>query len=273
MTEPIKIIVKSSGDIKIHTFISSYEDNNIANATHIIESKNILVIIDGQFLTPFAKEFRAYADSINKPIDRLYISHRHPDHWFGVCDAFDDVALYTLSETLNFIQEHGEESRKDHIPKLGADLVPKKVVVPENIVMPGVEIIDGVTYVFDRIVDTEIDYLLTIKLPELKTYIVQDLIYSGTHLYLTKDMDHWIQVLSEMLVSDYDLFLAGHGLPADKNEVVENVKYLTAAKKAISQGKKNDTFKDFMLTRFPSRECPGIFDIYIPRLFDGASPF
>ena len=34
-----------------------------------------------------------------------------------------------------------------------------------------------------------------------------------------------------------------------------------------------DAFKGFMLQRYPERRCPGIFDIYLPRLFGGASDY
>jgi glyoxylase-like metal-dependent hydrolase (beta-lactamase superfamily II) len=274
LADPIKILVKQVGDVRIHTFISSYEDDNIANATHIIESEHVLVLIDGQFLAPYAKLFREYACSLGKPIDRIYLSHRHPDHWFGLGAAFSDCAnvMYALPETIEFIKENGEQSRQDHAAKLGSNL-PDQIVVPENVAKPGLETIDGINYVFDRVIDTEIDYLLTIRLPELGVYITQDLIYSGTHLYLTKDMDHWISILGEMLLSPYELFLPGHGLPADKNEVARNVEYLAAANQALVNGLKNDDFKNFLLQRYPERKCTGIFDIYIPRLFDGASQF
>ncbi len=272
ITNPIKILVKREGDVCIHTFISSYEGNNIANATHIIESKNTLVVVDGQFLRPYAKKFREYADSLGKPIERLYLSHRHPDHWFGLGDAFSDVEIYALPETIEFLEKHGEQSREDHMGKLG-NLAPEKVVIPRNPVSAGLEIIDGVKYVIDRVVDTEIDYALTLKLPDLGVYIVQDLLYSGTHLYVTKYIDHWVEILEDMLTSDYDIFMPGHGFPADKKEVTENVKYLTAAKQAIADGLKDGAYKEFMLKRFPNRECPAIFDIYIPRLFDGASEY
>ncbi|HVT89522.1 MAG TPA: TIM barrel protein [Tepidisphaeraceae bacterium] len=271
LPDPI-ITVRQAGDVRIHTFISSFEDNNIANATHIIESQNSLVLVDGQFLVPYARKFREYADSLQKPIDRLYLSHRHPDHWFGLGTAFGDIDIYALHETKSFIEEHGEDSRKDHLAKMG-NLAPDKIVVPQNLVRPGVETIDGVKYVFSRVTDTEIDFLLTIGLPEIGVYIAQDLIYSGTHLYLTKDMEHWIQILEQLSQSNYELFMPGHGFPADKNEVAENIKYLSAAKQALRNGLTNAAFKEFMLQRFPKRECPGIFDIYLPRLFDGASQF
>lgn len=271
VSDPIAMVVKRSGDVRIHTFVASFAYNNIANATHIIETKNQLVLVDGQFLVPYARAFRDYADSLGKPIERLYLSHRHPDHWFGLGAAFTDVTVYALPETIGFIQEHGEESRSDHW-KLG-DLVPDRIVVPKEAVSPGEETIDGVRYLFDRVTDTEIDFDLTVRLPELGVYFAQDLIYSGTHLYLTQHLDHWISVLQEMLASDYELFMPGHGLPADKNEVARNIEYLSAAQQAVGDGLAGDAFKQFLLQRYPDRKCPGIFDIYLPRLFGGASDY
>jgi glyoxylase-like metal-dependent hydrolase (beta-lactamase superfamily II) len=271
MSDPIIMVVKQTADVRIHTFIASFEDDNIANATHIVETKNQLVLIDAQFLVPYAKAFRDYADSLGKPIKRLYLSHRHPDHWFGLGAAFGDIAVYALPETIGFIHDHGEDSRSDHW-KLG-DLVPDSIVVPGHAVSPGDEKIDGVRYAFDRVTDNEIDFSLAIRLPELGVYFAQDLIYSGTHLYLTKHMDHWIRILQDMLVSDCDLFMPGHGLPADKNEVARNIEYLAAARQAVGDGLAGDAFKAFMLKRYPERRCPGIFDIYMPRLFGGSSDY
>jgi glyoxylase-like metal-dependent hydrolase (beta-lactamase superfamily II) len=271
LTDPIIMVAKRAGDVTIHTFVSSFADNNIANATHIIESRSSLVLIDGQFLAPYARRFREYADSLGKPIERLYLSHRHPDHWFGLGTAFRDVPVFALAETVEFIKQHGEDSRADHW-KLG-DLGPAAIAVPDRVVGPGEETIDGVRYVFDRVTETEIDFHLTIGLPDLGVYVCQDLVYSGTHLYLTSNLRHWITVLAELLTSDYDLFMPGHGLPADRNEVARNIEYLSAAGHAVANGLTNDAFKAFMLQRYPERRCPGIFDIYLPRLFGGAASY
>jgi len=265
------IIVKAFGEVRIHTFVSAFTGDNIANATHIIESPNKLVLVDAQFLTIYARKFREYADHLKKPIERLYVSHRHPDHWFGLADAFADVPIYALSETKTFIETNGEASRLDHW-KMG-DLAPAKTVAPQYVVSPGNETIDGVKYVFSEVVNTEIDFLLTIGLPDLGVFILQDLIYSGTHLYLTKYMGNWIEVLETLLASSYELFLPGHGFPADKNEVARNIEYLAAAREAVGEGLVADAFRDFMIQRYPERRCPGIFDIYLPRLFGNAQDY
>jgi glyoxylase-like metal-dependent hydrolase (beta-lactamase superfamily II) len=272
LSDPIILVAKRSGDVRIHSFISSFTGDNIANATHIIESANKLVLVDGQFLAPYAAKFRQYADSLGKPIERLFLSHRHPDHWFGLSPAFSDVPIYALAETADFLKEHGADSIADHW-KLGSfapEAPPIAQALPE---LPSEETIDGITYLFAQVEHTEIDFHLTIRLPALGVYFAQDLIYSGTHLYLTQDMDHWIKVLGEMLLEDYDLFMPGHGLPADKNEVARNIEYLTAASQAAASGLTNDAFKAFMLQRYPERRCPGIFDIYMPRLFGGAASY
>src|ERR1035441_2654996 len=137
VSDPIIMVAKQTGDVRIHTFVSSFAYGNIANATHIIETKNQLVLVDGQFLVPYARAFRDYADSLGKPIERLYLSHRHPDHWFGLGTAFADIAIYAFPEIIDFVKEHGEDSRKDHLQKLG-NLAPDKIVVPQNVASPGV---------------------------------------------------------------------------------------------------------------------------------------
>lgn len=288
LPEPI-IVVRRAGALRIHSFVATFTENNIANATHIIESKSKLVLVDGQFLASYARQFRDYANGLvkdlGKPIDRLYLSHRHPDHWFGLGTGFEDVAVYALRETIDFLKQHGDASREDHLKAMG-DEAPGKVVIPGHAVRPdeknSAETIDGVRYVFCRVTDTEIDFHLTISLPEVGVYIAQDLIYSGTHLYLpsaptvqdaTKKMAHWIQVLGELLKSDYELFMPGHGFPADKTEVAKNIEYLAAAKQAIESGLTKYDFKSFLLQRYPERKCAGIFTTYLPRLFDGARDF
>ena len=292
--------IERRGDVSIHTFVSSLTDTDIANATHIIESENQLVLVDGQFLAFYAKEFRAYAARLNKPIKRLYLSHRHPDHWFGLGTEstrkpqipysepqllFADIDIYALHETIEFLKVHGQESIHDHQGKLG-DQAPKHLVIPKNVASPGPETIDGVKYVFRNVTNTEIDFHLTIELPEIGVCILQDLIYSKTHLYLrkptdctcaadlTKDIGNWIKVLQEFVsLGRYDLFLAGHGFPATEEEVLWNIAYLSTAKQAIDQGKSKYDFKKFMLDSYPERKCPKIFDIYLPRLFDNARDY
>jgi len=209
-------VVKQVGDVKVHTFISP--SMFLTNATHIIEGPKELILIDGQFVVPFAMGFRGYADSLGKPINRVYLSHEHVDHWFGISAAFGDVPIYALPETIAFLEANGEAIRKDRQAVFGP-FVPDKVVIPSHTAKPGKEVIDGIT--FDVVVhtDAEVSTQLAVILPDLGIYVTQDLIYSGVHMYIHKNIDGWVKNLEALKASSYELFLPGHGEPADKKVI------------------------------------------------------
>lgn len=264
LPEPRVQVVKEIGDVKVHTFVS--HEMFLANATHIIEGPNELVVVDGQFVVPYALQFRGYVDSLGKPINRVYLSHAHIDHYFGLGAAFDDVDVYALPETIAFLEQSGEEIRKARAEVYGG-FVPDKLVIPGHTVSAGTEVIDGVTYEHVVYNDAETDFQLAIKLPELGVFITQDIIYSGAHIYLTEGLDNWITILQEIGESEYEVFLPGHGMPADKNEIKNNINYLQTAQRALAEASDAEAFKATMLGAFPDRDVAAIFDIYLPLLF------
>jgi len=89
--------VTQNKDVKVHTYMSPTA--MFANTSHIIELKNELIIVDGQFFAPYALELKKLTDSLGKPVTRFYISHDHPDHFIGFGDAFPNVKVYALAET------------------------------------------------------------------------------------------------------------------------------------------------------------------------------
>ncbi len=262
--EPKYIVPFDNGKVKIHTFISP--EIFLANATHIIESPNFLVMIDSQLAVPFAKKFRMYADGLGKPIKRLYISHAHVDHFFGIGAAFQDIEVYALPQTIEYIGKSGEGERVA-LAAVHGEFVPDKIVIPGNFASAGEETIDGVRYIFRVSTNAEADYQLSIELPDLGVYIVQDLIYSGLHLYITQNMDNWVRELENVKKSNCNLFLAGHGEPAGMEEVSNNIEYLLTAQKAFMKKSGPEIFKETLLKAFPDRGGAGIFDFYLPRLF------
>ena len=171
------------------------------------------MIVDGQFRAPYARQFRAYVDRLKKKIERVYLSHRHPDHWYGIPVAFSDQTIYALPSTIQWVNDNGKRSFEDHVNALKQQIGEQEAnkLVPstrqftdwhESLstkmepIKPHEETIDGVKYLFEEENDGEVEAQLTIKLPDLGVAIVQDLIYSGTHLYLSKTMDHWRRIFS-----------------------------------------------------------------------------
>jgi glyoxylase-like metal-dependent hydrolase (beta-lactamase superfamily II) len=267
---PVISVTELPGGVKVHTFLSP--EAFLGNATHIIESAHALVLVDGQFIVPFSSQYRAYADGLGKPIDRVFLTHAHVDHFFGLGASFADVPIYALPETAKFLQANGEQLRAARQKEYGP-FVADKVAYPTNEVPAGDEQIDGITYRVDPVTDTETDYMLTIQLPELGAYIVGDLIYSGGHVYITQNTEHWIAVLQGVKGSAATVFLAGHGPVADAAEVQTNIDYLGRAAKLFADNPTDPAaYKAGILAAYPNRTGAAILDIYIPRLYGQAPP-
>lgn len=152
--------------------IHSYQSPDLTGCvtTHIVETPQRLVIVDGQRSVIYGQEVRDYAESLGKPVDRMIISHLHPDHWFGAYQ-FRDVPVYSLKETRDEIDQLGEFFIKISLESLGKHVPPVKVV-PERIIADGQsEVIDGVTFEFRHVKDSESDNLMTINLPDQKVLI------------------------------------------------------------------------------------------------------
>ncbi|MEZ4605400.1 MAG: MBL fold metallo-hydrolase [Deinococcales bacterium] len=192
--------VYNYGNAKIH----AYTGGPAANGTYIIEGQNSLVIVDAQFLAPVAQEFRAYADALNKPIDRLIITHEHPDHWFGL-GAFADVAIYGSANTKAFLNEQGEDILKARGESMGAlpNYVPISHILPQ-----GGEVIDGIRYNYLVYQHAEADEQVVILLPELKVILTGDLVYHNFYLILEANgFDNWMNILASLKSFDYHLIL------------------------------------------------------------------
>lgn len=263
--QPTIQVVKEAGAVKIHAFISP--EPLLANATYIIEGPHELIVVDGQFVVPVAQGFRGYADSLGKPINRVYLSHEHPDHFFGVSAAFGDRPIYALPETIDFLKANGEAIRADRAKAYGP-WVPASIVIPSHAAAAGTEVIDGITLNVVVHKHAEVDTQLAIELPDLGVYITQDLIYSGCHVYVPKHpIDEWVATLERLKASPYELFLPGHGTPADRAEIDAVIGYLRAAKQLAAESTGVEDYKAALLDAYPERKVPAIIDIYAPALF------
>jgi glyoxylase-like metal-dependent hydrolase (beta-lactamase superfamily II) len=228
-----------NGNIAVHAIrrnrftihcCSSPDDGEGVNA-QIIETANSLVIVDTLLLRPYARQLRDYARRLGKPINRVFITHAHPDHWFGL-EYFQDVDTFALEETIEEIKVVAKASMDFHAKEHG-DKITDKVYLPAHAVN-GIEVlIDGLTFGLHKIVNAEDSRMLVIDLPEEKTLIAQDLVYNKYHLFVGQPLpdgalcfDGWLHALERFKAKGYELVLPGHGMPGDGSLFDDNINYL-----------------------------------------------
>jgi len=240
-----------------------------ANATHIIELPEELILVDGQFFAQYGQEFRTLADSLQKPISRFYVTHDHPDHYLGMGDAFADVKVYALPEIMESLLKNGPNQLQEKQQHMGA-LIAGKLTLPAETVEPGEEIIGGIKFIFERVLNAESPTALVIKLPDLGIAIAQDILYHNAHAFIAGPVDRWKAALKQLRESgDYDIILAGDGKPADKSAIDNALIYLDKSTEILSKTNNPDEYKQALLEAYPSYAAAKLIDIYIPILFGG----
>lgn len=233
---------------------TSPDDGERVNA-QIIETANKLVIIDAMLMRPYASELLEYAKSLGKPVDRVFVTHSHPDHWFGI-EYFQDVDVYAFPETIEEIKMFAKIAIDFHRGNHG-DLVTDTLFLPNKPITESEVTIDGVLFRLFKIVAAEDVFMLALDLPEEKTFIAQDLLYNKVHLFVgqrsmdgTLCFDGWIAALKLFGKADYDVVIPGHGVPAGVSLFQENIANLEKVKSILASST-GENFVQNVVEAFP----------------------
>lgn len=260
--------VHDLGTAKIHTYMAPFEA--FANTTHVIEGQTSLVVVDPQMTIAAASDARQYVDELGKPIDRLIVSHAHPDHYLGIAAAWEDVEVHALAGTIVEIEQTGEATRKAREAMFPPGWLADHVTPPTVPLPPGDATIDGIAYEFERFLAAEHAEQLAIRLPDLDVTIAQDLVYTKVHPIITdrSAIQSWGQHIDSLLESnDTTLVLAGHGPPTDAAGLSFIKTYLSAAQELLDGDADASTFKSRIMAEFPSLDGEAFVDFSLFFLF------
>lgn len=252
-----KVTVIDKGQVRVHSYAAP--DNSFNVTTQIIETPTRVIAVDAQFVLAYADEAVAYARGLGKPLDRLIITHAHPDHFAGASRFGAPIhALAAVREQIA-AQPDGQDPTG-----VGYSIAQ---VTPTVEITAGSQVIDGVTFVFEAHSGGEAADELVIKLPEYGVLIAQDLVYNQLHLFLgNNDIAGWQRAI-EQLAADggYDTVLVGHGLPTGTEVFAEVANYLADARELL--GDDGEAYKKAIVDRYPAYGGAFLIDIANRYLF------
>ncbi|WP_328930836.1 MULTISPECIES: MBL fold metallo-hydrolase [unclassified Streptomyces] len=251
------VTVLDKGTVRIHSYMSPAD--TFHTTTQLIETPTRIIAIDAQLLPAYADEAVAYAKGLGKPLDRLIVTHAHPDHYNGA--ARFGAPVHALPQVREQILARGDSQLPTGL------VIPVADFTPDVALIPGIEVIDGVPFVFEAVSGGEAADELLVKLPEQGVLIAQDLVYNDVHLYLgNNDITGWQRAVDALAAeSGYDTILAGHGLPTGPEVYAQVHRYLDDARELL--GDDGQAYKKAIVDRYPSHIGPFTIDIANRSLF------
>jgi glyoxylase-like metal-dependent hydrolase (beta-lactamase superfamily II) len=260
---PSEITVTRCDGIRVHTYTAP--DDGWRVNTHIIELPAQIIAIDAQYTLRYAQEAVDYIGALGKPLERLYVTHYHPDHLLGAA-AFA-TPLYALAEVKAKIDLVGDRVASEEHAKLG-DIVPQKAERPSRIAVPGMEVIDGARFEFLHLRHAETEDALMIALPDHGVLITQDLIYNEVHVFIgEQDFDNWTAALERCRALSYARIFPGHGAPGGRELYDAMAHYLSVARAALSEARDPADLKQRLISAFPQFGGRALLDHQMRFLF------
>lgn len=256
-----QVFVTEKGGARLHTYLADAKGAMVTS--HIIEGTGSLIVVDGQFQPHAAQELKTYAESLGKPVRRLFVSHAHPDHWFGI-HHFRRMGVHAGPMTAKFLKDNA------------ANVVAERKVdssAPEvaGTITDGSETIDGIALNYRLVRDTEAPEILVIELPAVGAAIVQDIVYNKVHAVVSRQIDTWIGVLKDLEKrgAGAPIILAGHGEPASPADLPGLVAYLAAVKPLldanIGKPEQAQAITEQIAKAFPAYRMPPLLTLGLSR--------
>ncbi len=269
--------VMEHDNVRIHLYTAP-EDGLLVN-TPIVEGPTRLVIFDGQFFVPHAREAAAYAERLGKPVDRIVLSHVHLDHWGGlsaITNRFPTAPVYAPRGVAEYLVANGQKIIEKRKPVFG-DKIQDAPTIPNAVLPEGTEMIDGVRYEFMRFIDAESAVQLVTLMPDQKTMLGFDLLFApDQHVFtVAPHFDNWIGILDGLnALPGYDCVLSGHGEPTDRSAISATVDYLRKGEAVHAATRRPEAYASAMKAAFPDRRHPewielsaellyGVVDAYV----------
>ena len=226
----------------------------------LIAGEHDAILVDAQFSLAEAHRLVAMILESKKTLTTVYITHSHPDHYFGLAviqAAFPKAKLVALPQTVADIKKTWAGKVKQWSPMFGA-LVPLRPVLPTalkgaTLTLEGVDIEVHGTMQGD---DAHNSYLW---IPSTKTIITGDVVYNGTHVWTAEtnaeSRKAWMATLDQLAALNATTVIAGHKDPKqpDTTAAIKGTKdYLIAFDAAVLASKSSAELQQKIKARFPA---------------------
>ena len=241
--------------LKVHTGhgANGYD----VNSTMISGEKDMLVI-DPQFSLPEAHRLAAEILESKKNLALIYVSHPHPDHFFGLAvlkQAFPNARIVALPATANAIKNAWPGRQKFWAPTYGALIPGPEPVLPEPLESP-VLTLEGQEFPITGGVQGDGPGNSFVYVPSLKAVVAGDTVFDRVYFGVPRDKarEDWMKTLDQIEALHPAILIPGHegpGAQHDLSAIVFMKKYIADWDKNVASSKTAGEMREKVLKQYP----------------------
>jgi len=201
-----------SAQSKLHLRVFTSSPNGFSVNSTLVYGEKDAILVDTQFVMSEAYRVAAMILESKRNLTTVYITHGHPDHYFGIAalkQAFPNAKFVALPATITAIHNGWEGRLKNWTPEFGFNLPTSGPILPDelqgntiNLEGEALQVVGGVTgdgpnnsYVW---------------IPSLRAVIAGDIVYSGSYFTPPKMPQEWLKTLDQIAALKPVTVIPGH---------------------------------------------------------------
>jgi len=236
------------------------DESGFEVASVIVTGKTDAVLLDAQWTLSNSHRVIAEILETGKYLKTIYITHAHPDHYFGlgtIAEAFPEarvIAIPSVARTINS-QFFG---KIEHWEKMiGAVNVCRKTANIEPLTENYFELEGHRIEIIPEVMG-DMKYNTAVWIPSIKTLYGSDVLFNQAHPFTcevtAEERKQWIQEIERLETMGAEVIIPGHqkpGMPFDSSSCSFTRDYLVATDEELAKTNDVAGFYYAMVKRFP----------------------
>ncbi len=257
----MEIRQNGSGPNSLATRVFFSDESGFEVASVIVTGKTDAVLIDAQWTLSNAHRVVAEVLETGKILKTIYITHAHPDHYFGlgtIAEAFPNARVIAIPSEANIINKQFFGKIEHWEKVIGPINVCRKTAKIEPITENYFELEGHRLEIISKVMG-DMKYNTMVWIPSIKTLVASDVLFNEAHPFTceltAEERKQWIADVDKIEKMGAEVIIPGHqkpGMPFDKSSLDFTREYCLATDEELARTDDVGSFYYAMVKRFPN---------------------